>query len=651
MGVYYLIRKTKFVVIIFFSIILIGVNFVSTAFVSIENSSIYKEIEKNHFSYGAYPLGDEVAPSLPPGDTSGTPKHFDWRNVEYNGRSGNWLTPVKNQGYCGSCWAYAAIAAIEAMVKIQRNDPNLDLDLSEQHLVSCITNYCNGCHGGNSYYSWQYLMNNNGAILESCFPYEGVDFNGCDNWENDDCSKDPVTCDMKCEDWDEFTVPIKSIGYYSNTDPSLVQYTIANHGPVVTYMLVYSDFKYYSGGIYKISPNAEVVGGHAVIIVGYDKEEDYLICKNSRGDKWGEDGYFLIPYGECMLGEQIYFVEIDENMLNFPPNACAGGLYSANRNESISFSSQDSTDLDNNIQSYLWDFGDGTTSTDPNPTHMFNQKGIYPVTLTITDSLGKQDIDETAVFVDLWDIDDSWTYKIFLNTIPDALYPPIQLPFDGEITELTLTVMEENNEEYILDVKGFLKGNLSFIFDLQKSIFDFRLWSKIKQGKIDGSVVLDKKGFGLKEYEFKLKGLANTVILPILPIPLLIPLIFDITIKKTFNESITLMSLSPGIGKLLHIPSANSSSETTISLFFGFLSNAFYSTEIIDETRYSCTNFDEIITPAGRFNSYEYKIDSSNSFKEAEFFYSPTINNIVRFSGGDIEIFTYSGELISTNIQ
>ena len=647
-------RKIKPVTILFFSVMLLGINFISAPSFSFENLSGSKNIEKDYYSYGAYPLGDEVVPSKLPENTGGTPEYFDWRNVEYHGKTGNWLTSVKDQGSCGSCWAQAAIAALEAMVNIQRDNPDIDLDLSEQQLVSCCTIGCNGCLGGNSYYAWQYLMNNNGAILESCFPYRGIDFHGCNNWENDDCDEDPITCDMKCDDWNNFTVPIKSIGYYNNADPPLIKYTLVNHGPVVTYMLVYSDFKDYQGGIYKKNKDAYLIGGHAVIIVGYNEEGDYLICKNSRGTRWGEDGYFNIQYGgECHLGEQIYFVEVDENMLNFPPNACAGDLYSADLNEPVYFSSQGSTDLDNNIESYLWDFGDGTTSTNPNPIHIYDQKGIYPVTLTITDSLGKQDVDETTAFIDLWAVGDSWTYNISFNTIPDALYPPIRFPFDGEITELTLTVTEENDNVYILGVSGSLKGNLLLNIDFEKTIFDifdFRLWSKITGGEIFGSIVLDKKGFSLNESDLRIKGFANSIILPILPLPLWIPTIFDITIKKTFDKSRPLIMVAPNVGKSMLIPSSNSSSKITISLFFGLFSKVLNSSEILKETRYSCTNLEEINTSAGRFNSYKYSIDSSND-GESEFFYAPAVNNVIRFFGGDTEIFTYSGELISTNVQ
>jgi C1A family cysteine protease len=644
-----MIGKTKIATILFLAMLL-GTNFISVSSVTFEDLHSPTDIENYYDLCGAYPLGDEIEPSVPPSDLGDTPDSFDWRNVEYNGKTGNWLTPVHKQGTCGSCWAFAAIAAIEAMVNIQRNDPDIDLDLSEQHLVSCCRSGCNGCRGGNSYRAWEYLMDNGGAILESCFPYEAIDSNGCDDWQSSNCNEDPVTCDMKCENWDDFTVQIKDMGYYYDSDPSLIKYMLSNHGPVVTYMLVYSDFKFYQGGVYRKDPYASFVGGHAVIIVGYDEEGDYLICKNSAGTNWGEDGYFYIEYGECSLGEQIYYVEIDETQINFPPNACAGGLYKGDIDEAVSFSSQESNDFDDDIESYLWDFGDGASSTDPNPTHIYSQKGIYQVTLTVTDSAGKQDVDETAVFIDLWEIGNSWTYKMNFNTIENALYPPIKFPFDGEITDLTLTVTEENDESYVLDFSGSLKGDLSFVFDIEKSILDFRMWSKIKRGTIEGSIDIDKKGFGLNEYELRLKGLANSFILPILPLPLWIPVPFDITMKKTLIDSRPLMSTAPELGKTMYISSSNSSSETSLSLFFGIISKVFQGNEINNEKRYTCMDLNEITTPSGIYECYEYVLDSSDPYIESEFYYSPEVNNLIKFSGADTKLYSYSGELISTNV-
>lgn len=645
-------NKETFIAALFFSLVLLGANYVpaSAPLSKDQISSINNKII-NEYSVGAYPLNDSVVPSNPPQNLQNTPSKLDWRNTEYQGQTGNWLTPIKNQGDCGSCWAFAAIAAVEAMVNIQIGDPMLDLDLSEQQLVSCCRRGCNGCHGGNSYYAWQYLIDNDGAILESAFPYYGIDANGCDSWKTNDCNEDPITCDMKEDGWDELTIPLGEIGYYDNADFELMEYVLATHGPAVTYMLVYSDFKYYNGGIYEHGQNADLVGGHAVMIVGYDEENNYLICKNSWGPFWGEDGYFRVPFGECMLGEQLYFIEIDEEKLNFPPHAETAGPYNGEVNESIQFYGDESNDLDDNIESFIWDFGDGSTSSYSNPTHSYKKKGIYPVTLTVIDSFGKQSTDETVVFIDTWDLNDHWKYNVSFDTIPDALYPPIRFPFDGNIPDLTLTVVEEKEDTYVLDVSGSLSGKLSLNFDIQHSIFDFRVWSKIIRGRIDGSIELDKKGLGLDEFEVSIKGLANNIALPILPIPLWIPAPFDVTIRKTFNESRPLMNRAPDVGKSMNIPSSNSNSEMIISLFFGIVSNAFQNGEFIHETTYSCVESDEIVTPAGRFNGYQYSIDSSNEFKESDFFFAPSINNVVRFSGGDTELYTYNGELISTNVN
>ncbi len=642
-------RKTKFITL-FISLILMGTT-ILVAGSSSNNQSVYSNTDLPvSYTGGAYPLEDLVRPTNPPQDTAATPKHLDWRNAEYNGKTGNWMTPVHNQGDCGSCWAYAAIAALEAMVNIQKGNPDIDLDLSEQQLVSCCTQGCNGCNGGNTYLAWNYLMENDGAVLESMFPYRGIDANGCYSWKSEECDRDPITCDMKEDNWDDFLVPVGDKGYYNDADFSLVQYVLANHGPVATYMLIYSDFRYYNGGIYTHSQNADIVGGHAVTIVGYDDEENYLICKNSWGERWGEDGYFRIPHGECLIGNELYFVEVDST-LNFPPHAQIDGPYKGGINQIIQFSSDGTSDLDDNIVSYEWDFGDGTTSNSPNPEHSYDQSGIYPVTFTVTDEFGKQSTKESAVFVDTWDVNDYWVYDISFDTIPDALYPPIRFPFEGTLNDVTLSVIQETNDAYVLDVSGSMQGNLSLHFDIQKSLFDFRAWSKIRRGSIEGSLTLAKEGFGLQEFEITLKGFANTLALPILPLPLWIPAPFEVTIGKTFDESRPLMTKAPSVGSTFTLPAANATSEMMVSVFIGLIYKTFENTEFVDTSTFACLEEKTVQTTAGTYQCYQYSIDGDESFKELDLFYSPVVRNIVRFSGGDAELFSYSGELIETNVN
>lgn len=223
------------------------------------------------------------------------PLSWDWRNV--NGS--NWMTPVRNQGHCGSCWAFGAIAAMEAIYNIKNDDPDIDIDLSEQYLVSCGMKYCPiglyGCCGGTIYHTLSFL-DNYGTVEESSFVYQAVDALGRNF---DDCnglmpSNDPV----KCPSVDDSKYKIGS--YYSLPTKDSIKNAISGYGPVIAAFDVYEDFYDYNEGIYKRNSN-KYIGGHIVSIVGYDDAGQYWICKNSWGSEWGEDGYFKINYGECKI--------------------------------------------------------------------------------------------------------------------------------------------------------------------------------------------------------------------------------------------------------------------------------------------------------------------------------------------------------------
>ena len=115
----------------------------------------------------------EEAPKNPTSGLTSSPSTFDWRN--YNGS--NWVTSVKNQGYCGSCWAYSAVGTVEGAYNVVTNNPNYDLDFSEQYLVSdCFAN--NSCNGGWSDYALTYIKDY-GIPDESCMPYIDGGASGC----------------------------------------------------------------------------------------------------------------------------------------------------------------------------------------------------------------------------------------------------------------------------------------------------------------------------------------------------------------------------------------------------------------------------------------------------------------------------------------
>ncbi len=201
------------------------------------------------------------------------PATLDWRN--YNGN--NYVTPVRDQGSCGSCWAFATTAALEANVLIVNGS---SLNLSEQVLISC--GGAGSCSGGYIDRASNYIMNT-GLPPETYYVYTAT--NG--------------SCSGATAGWQNYVQQISNWYWVDTVSPtvSTIKDWLYNYGPLVTTMDVYSDFFYYSGGVYSYT-SGSYQGGHAILIVGYDDANQYFIVKNSWGSGWGESGYFRIAYSE-----------------------------------------------------------------------------------------------------------------------------------------------------------------------------------------------------------------------------------------------------------------------------------------------------------------------------------------------------------------
>ncbi len=210
------------------------------------------------------------------------PASFDWRD-----NNGNYVTTPKDQEYCGSCWAFASTGAIESKYLITKNRPNVNIDLSEQILVSCDTsNY--GCNGGLLANAASFLQES-GTYLESCFYY---------NPSTSDPSS--TRCSRSCSDYKN------KIKYYKikdwrgvSQDVNELKAAVYQYGPVPVGMIACDDYQYYNGGVYKhYRGNCNINSGHGVLIVGWDDYNNCFIVKNSGGTYWGENGYFRIDYSE-----------------------------------------------------------------------------------------------------------------------------------------------------------------------------------------------------------------------------------------------------------------------------------------------------------------------------------------------------------------
>ncbi len=199
------------------------------------------------------------------------PTIFDWRVL-------GGTTAVKNQGSCGSCWAFNSTGAFESIIKISTG---VEWDLSEQQVVSCNT-YGDDCDGGwmTSAYN---LFHTFGAVEESCMPYTATDTVPCTQDE----------CDVvdQVDGWSSVSNNVNSI-------KAAVQVA-----PVAVAMFVWNDFYSYDDGCYEHGTTSEV--NHGVIIVGWDDDvcdTGAWIIKNSWGTGWGIDGYAYMKYGTANIG-------------------------------------------------------------------------------------------------------------------------------------------------------------------------------------------------------------------------------------------------------------------------------------------------------------------------------------------------------------
>ena len=233
------------------------------------------------------------------------PSTVDWR--DYEGR--DFTTPIRAQGSCGSCVAFGTIGAIESRLEIATNDPDFNPDLAEAQLFSC--------GGGSCTYGWWPeaaldFARDTGIVDEACQPYSG---------QQQTCSP--------CADWQTRVTQISSWVDMWGLDE--VKQELADRGPVEVVMMVYSDFFYYTSGIYRHTSGG-FAGLHAVTIAGYNDPEGYWIVKNSWGTNWGENGWFNIAYGESDIDSYFYVPIVAEPSYTLTTNVTPEGTGTVVRN-------------------------------------------------------------------------------------------------------------------------------------------------------------------------------------------------------------------------------------------------------------------------------------------------------------------------------
>lgn len=299
------------------------------------------------------------------------PDSFDGR-VAWKGL----LTPVRNQGKCGSCWAFASTSTLADRFNIQ-SVGQMHVELSPAKLILCdfmgaeidikhpeldpdivsemnASNLGSGaCRGNTLYDAWRYLYTI-GTNTEECVPYDQsvkseYKFDSISDYSKDDrlpfCSIISGPVGDMCADvsvnkntGDEYGTPARfyrCIHFYSiagtpkdNGSELYIRHNIYAWGPVSTGMVVYPDFYLFDPKteIYEWNGKGKAVGGHAIEIVGWGEEQGkkYWIIKNSWGTDWGRGGYFYMARGTntCQIEDNIvtgvpdFFYPVDYEISN-----------------------------------------------------------------------------------------------------------------------------------------------------------------------------------------------------------------------------------------------------------------------------------------------------------------------------------------------
>ncbi|KAL0315851.1 UNVERIFIED_CONTAM: Cysteine proteinase 3 [Sesamum radiatum] len=202
----------------------------------------------------------------------------DWRETGI-------VSPVKNQGHCGSCWTFSTTGALEAAYAQAFGK---GISLSEQQLVDCAGAFNNfGCNGGLPSQAFEYIKYNGGLETEDAYPYTGK--NGLCKYSSENAAVqvvDSVNITLGAEDE--------------------LRHAVAFVRPVSVAFEVVNGFRAYKGGVYTSTKcgSSPMDVNHAVLAVGYGVENGipYWLIKNSWGADWGDNGYFKMEMGKNMCG-------------------------------------------------------------------------------------------------------------------------------------------------------------------------------------------------------------------------------------------------------------------------------------------------------------------------------------------------------------
>ncbi|HPO15780.1 MAG TPA: C1 family peptidase [Candidatus Hydrogenedentes bacterium] len=217
------------------------------------------------------------------------PSRLDWRELTPGG-----MPPVRDQGGCGSCWAFSTVGALECAIKIH---DGINVNLSEQWILGCVTGlFWYGCDGGITAHNWHKTggktdsCGGNGAVYEVDVPYTG----------SDGTCTCPVSHHYWLRDW-----------HYVNANPLSVppvedmKQAIMDYGPITSSLVMTKSVIAYTGGVFNDHTPTKALPDHSIVLVGWDDSQGTngaWIMRNSWGDDWGDNGYGYFEYEVNQIG-------------------------------------------------------------------------------------------------------------------------------------------------------------------------------------------------------------------------------------------------------------------------------------------------------------------------------------------------------------
>lgn len=237
----------------------------------------------------------------------------------YDLREKGYVGPIRDQGICGSCWAFSAASSYESnYAKRNRKRPNV----SEQQMVNCIQN--NDCSGGWHFSVFEALVHGGMTLVgESQLPY--IQGQG--------------PCNVFSGNFEAVSYGILDVHNFLLKKPIPpdvleIKEAVLRYGSISCAVTVTSQFLHYKGGVFTGDSNPGKVN-HAVNIIGWDDDKGAWLIRNSWGPEWGEDGYMWIKYGANYIGSFSSWVEaklesdvVIDNKVGPSSNTAKLGIYS-----------------------------------------------------------------------------------------------------------------------------------------------------------------------------------------------------------------------------------------------------------------------------------------------------------------------------------